>query len=132
MINDALFEISTAGDPAITFEAGGELYELRTISHLNKLEEIHVRGLSRRETQYVRQLNDETLPDAQVKSINEKLVGLRVELICLMTTMPREVVEALPTIQQKRLVTYISMEKADLVELLTPKPPEDGDGASAA
>ena len=119
--DNALFALFGEGEPPITFEASGQLYELRTVSHLNKLEEIRVRTLMRREEQLTKQLEDEALVDARVEEINTKLVTLRVELICMMTTMSKEVVEDLPTMQQQRLATYIGLEKEDLIKLLTPK-----------
>ena len=126
--DNALFALFGEGEPPITFEASGELYELRTVSHLNKMEEVKVRVLMRREEQFTKQLGDENLADARAEEINTKLIALRVELICMMTTMPEAVVEKLPTMQQQRLAAYIGLEKEDLLKLLasgTPGMPEE-------
>jgi hypothetical protein len=117
-MSNALFEISTELEPPIAFVVGGEPYELRTMSHLNKIEEVKVRVLARREQNLAKQLDNENLAPERVSDISTKVVDCRAELLLLMTTLPKEVIAKLTTVQQRRLVDYISTDSKTLIARL--------------
>lgn len=111
----SIFDLSTAVEPPLTFEVDGQPYELRTVSHLNVLEEAKLRRLFRREQVLDRQLAQlKPTDEAAMQRIGEQLRGLRIELITMMTSLPAETAERLPTLGQQKLIRAIGKEASEL------------------
>jgi hypothetical protein len=116
---DNLITLSTQIEPAIPFTVDGERYELRTLSHMTKFEEAKVRALSKREEWILREI-ESTSPtnEERVMKLADSLAEIRVEILALMTTLPRDKIEALPIVAQRKLVLYAGMEIGALRKLL--------------
>lgn len=103
-----IFDLSSQVEPTLTFTVDGEPYELRTVSHLNTFEEAKLRRLVRREEQLVEQLaKPGPMSDAVLARIGQQIVDLRVELIEMMTTLPKELIVKLPPTAQQQIVRAI-------------------------
>jgi len=112
-MNESLLDLSTAVEPPLVFTVDGQPYKLRTISHLSKLEEARLRTLNKQEEFILAKIDaiDPNLED-KLMALHEKLFDLRIELITMMTSLPREKAEKLPPIQQQNLINYVGMEVA--------------------
>ena len=112
-MNKSLLDLSTSIEPPLVFTVDDEPYQLRTVSHLNKLEEARLRTLNKQEEFVLAQI-DEANPENEPKlmALHEKLFDLRIELITMMTSLPREKAEKLPPIQQQNLINFVGMEVA--------------------
>jgi hypothetical protein len=115
--NESILSLNTEVEPTLVFEVDGDQYELRTVSHLSTLEEAKLRRLYRREEQLNSQLTKiGSKDDAALERIGTRLVGLRVELIVMMTNLPQEIAEQLPALAQNKLLRAIGKEASELRE----------------
>lgn len=112
-MDKSLLDLSTVVEPPLTFTVDDQPYELRTISHLSKLEEARLRTLNKQEEFILAKIDaiDPNNEDA-LMALHEKLFDLRIELITMMTSLPREKAEKLPPMQQQNLINFVGMEVA--------------------
>lgn len=108
----SLIDLSTAVEPSLPFTVDGEVYELRTISHLSKMEEARLRTLNKQE-EFILAKIEAADPEKQktvVLDLHKKLFDLRIELITMMTSLPQEKAEALPPMMQQKLIVFVGLE----------------------
>lgn len=111
MTDKSLMDLSTEVEPALTFTVDGEPYDLRTVSHLSKIEEARLRTLNKQE-EFILAKIEATEPDKEsvLMSLHERLFDLRIVLITMMTTLPKELVEKLNPMVQQKLINFIGLE----------------------
>ncbi len=128
MTNRAIIDLSTAVEPTFTFTVDGEPYELRTVSHLSKVEEARLRSLTKRE-EYILNQVDALNPnnEKQMIVLHEKLFDVRVSLITMMTNLPTEIADKLGPMKQQKLVELIGLEVEDLRKLFEDEDDDDGE-----
>ncbi len=110
-IDKSLIDLSTEVEPALTFTVDGESYLLRTISHLSKLEEARLRTLNKQEERILSKVETvDPEQEAVLMKLHERLFDLRIELIIMMTDLPKEKAEKLPPMQQQKLINFVGLE----------------------
>ena len=105
-MSDPILSLSTQLDPPDTFEVDGESFNLLGLKHLSDEQEAEAQGLFARFQNISGQL--ETAANDQVaKRLSKDLRKRRLDLIALMTTVPRDLVEKLPLPAQVKLFKAI-------------------------
>ncbi|KKK81640.1 hypothetical protein LCGC14_2811430 [marine sediment metagenome] len=110
-LDKSLLDLSTEVVPSLTFTVDGEPYALRTISHLSKLEEARLRTLNKQEEAILAKVETvDPEQEAVLMKLHERLFDLRIELITMMTDLPKEKAEKLPPMQQQKLINFVGLE----------------------
>lgn len=105
----SLFDLSTEVATPIIFTVDEAPYQLKQIVHLSKRDEARARWLFTREHLLMERINalDPNKDEATGMTLSEELRKVRVDMILLMTTCPREVVEKIPFIGQLTILAHI-------------------------
>lgn len=106
-MSDDVMELSTTVSDPATFTVDGEPYSMFTYEHLNKDQEAKVQALFRRHTRELVKLNTAN-DDRSAELAASKNRETRIDILTALTNAPRDVVEALPTTQQARLMKEIN------------------------
>jgi len=106
MSDDVMELTTTVADPA-TFTVDGDSYDMFTYEHLNKEQEAKTQALFRRHLRELNKLNT-AADDRSAENAATKNRETRIDILCALTNMPRDVAEALPQPQQARLMREIS------------------------
>jgi len=108
-VTDHILELSTTVEPAKTFTVDDESYELLGFEHLSPEDEAKATGAFTRFGQLARRL-DSASNDSQAATIAKQLRTRRVDLIAMLTTIPRDVAEKLPLSAQIQLFRAVREE----------------------
>jgi hypothetical protein len=106
---DKIISLSTAAIPGIPVEIDGDTYEIRAADSLSTEEEVQLRTMNARERRL--QETVEQTPAEQTSTLdtlNEKLQDIRIEMIVMMSNVPRTLVAKLPVTAQFKLVALIA------------------------
>jgi hypothetical protein len=123
-----ILELSTEVEPSFTIAIDGVDYELRTMSHLTKLEEAKLRRIVRKEIIQVEKINA-TSDDTLIERLATDLSNLRMELIEMMTTIPHDVLLKLPAMAQAKIAGMVGSESSELIEELEAKAKAEAEAA---
>ena len=108
-MSDPILSLTTQLEPPSTFEVDGETYELLGLKHLSDEQEAHATALFSRFGQISYKM--ETAPtDKEAERFSKDLRKRRLDLIALLTTMPRDKVETLPLPAQIELFRAVRQE----------------------
>jgi hypothetical protein len=103
-----VLDLSTTVDPPPIVAIDDEEFELRTMEHLSPLDEAKLRALVAKEERFTDQLTKvPTTDNNRLEAIAMQLRKTRIDLILLMTTIPKEKIEALPVPAQQQLIALI-------------------------
>lgn len=112
-MSDHILSLSTSIEPAETFEVedGGEMktFELLGFEHLSPEQEAKATAAFTRFQQCAVRL-DRAQSDAAAEKLAGELRKRRIDVLCLLTTMPREVAEKLPMSAQVQLFKAVREE----------------------
>lgn len=107
-----LFDLTTEVAPARIFTVDGVEYKLLGLEHLGKDEEARTQALFARYSKLA-----SALPNANNRQKAERLAAtmydLRMELLCSLTDLPRDVAEKLPMSGQIKLMSAIASDVED-------------------
>jgi hypothetical protein len=112
MASDHILTLSTTVEPAKKFAVDDEVYELLGMEHLSPEDEARATAAFSRFGQIARKL-DRSTNDNEAKRLALALRGRRIELISMLTTIPREVAETLPLTAQIQLFNAIQEETGE-------------------
>lgn len=105
----SVLDLSTQVEEAKTFTVDGEPFKLLTLAHISKTEEARLMALFNRQERLSAQL-DRAKNDREAEVAAQGLQTTRTEILSLLTTMPREVAEALPLPAQVQLLNAVTEE----------------------
>jgi hypothetical protein len=105
-MSDPILSLSTQLDPPETFEVDGESFDLLGLKHLSDEQEAKAQGLFARFQNISGQL-EHSANDQVAQRLSKDLRKRRLDLIALMTTVPRDLVEKLPLPAQVKLFKAI-------------------------
>lgn len=108
-MTDHLLELSTTVEPAKTFTVDGEEYKLLTLAHLGPEDEAHAMGDSARFEGLMQRLS-RAGNDKEAERIAGQIRRKRIDILTQLTTMPREIAEALPIPAQAQLFQAVQRE----------------------
>ena len=108
-MTNVLFEISTEVTPTASFDVDGVLYKIKSSEHLSEAEEVRVNVLFARHVRLARLLDEEE-NEVKATKVATALRRNRMELLCTLTDLPRDVAERLPMSGQVKLLDYIRKE----------------------
>lgn len=103
-----VLDLSTVVEPTLLIGIDDVEYELRTLEHLTPVDEARLRALFAKEERYTEQLAG--IPPTEEKRLEAVVVQLRkirIDLIELMSTIPRGTIEKLNVVFQQRIVALI-------------------------
>lgn len=103
----SVLDLTTDVSTPTPFTVDGEPYNMFTYEHLSKEQEAHAQALFRRHSRELNKLNTAT-NDQSAERAADSNHETRVDILCALTDMPREVASTLPTPQQARLMKEIS------------------------
>lgn len=108
-MSDRLLELSTQIKPPAVFAVDGDEYRLLGFEHLGKSDEARATALFAKYGRLTRLIaREKSQPRAE--KIAGAMYDVRMELMCTLTDLPREVAERLPMSQQTKLLTAIRQE----------------------
>lgn len=102
-------ELTTTASAPKMFTVDGDPYQMFTYEHLNKEQEAHVQALFRRHTREMNKL-DSAMDDRTAETVAAKNRETRIDILCALTDVPREVTELLPQPAQARLMREIGSQ----------------------
>ena len=108
-MTDHILELSTTVEPAETFAVDDTTYELLGFEHLSPEQEAAATGAFTRFQQCAVHL-DRAQSAGAAEKIAAELRKRRLDVLCLLTTMPREVAEKLPMSAQVALFKAVRQE----------------------
>lgn len=108
-MSDHILSLSTQVEPAKKFEIDDDEYDLLGVEHLSPEQEATVTARFVRFSQIARAM-DRTTNERQQEKLAAQLRERRIDLITLLTTVPREVAEKLPPSAQMQLFRAVSSE----------------------
>lgn len=106
-MTDHILSLSTEVEPAQKFEIDGTEYDLLGVEHLSPEQEASATAKFTRFMQIARTL-DRTTNERQATNLAKQLRERRIELITLVTTVPKDVAESLPIRGQLQLFQAVS------------------------
>lgn len=107
-VRGRVLDLSTSVDPPPIVAIDDEEFELRTMEHLSPVGEAKLRALVAKEERYTDQLS--RLPasdDTRLEAVAGQLRKTRIDLIILMTNIPKATIEKLPVPAQQKLIALI-------------------------
>jgi Mn-dependent DtxR family transcriptional regulator len=108
-VTDHLLELSTTVEPSKTFTVDDEEYKLLTLAHLGPEDEARAMGDSARFENIMNRMA-RAGNDKEAERLAASLRRKRIDILCQLTTMPREVVERLPIPAQAQLFQAVQRE----------------------
>ena len=106
---DPILELSTHVEPPKIFKVDDTEYQLLGLEHLSAADEAKATALFTRFGQLV-QLLDSASNDRSAEQVAQNLRNRRIDLISLLTTIPRATAETLPLRAQVQLFQAIQRE----------------------
>jgi len=107
MADDNVLDLTTEIPAPYQFTVDGEPFDLYTYEHLSKDDEAHVQALFRRHTRETKKLA-ESRDDREAEAVASKNRDTRIDILCALTSMPRDVAERLPLGQQAKLMKEVA------------------------
>jgi hypothetical protein len=106
---DGVLRLSTEAVPGIQVDIDGETYEIRSGESLTTEEEVQLRTMNARERR-LQETVDQTPQEqaAALDVLNAKLQGIRIDMITMMSDVPRPLIVKLPVQAQFKLVALIA------------------------
>lgn len=106
---DHILELSTEVEPAKTFTVDDEEYKLLGLEHLSDEDEAKATAAFTRFGQLLNAL-DRANSDQQATRLSKQLRERRIELITMLTTIPKDVASRLPLSAQVKLFRAVQQE----------------------
>lgn len=114
-MSDHILELTTEVEPAKTFLVDEEEYKLLGLEHLSDEDESKATAAFTRFQQIAMQLS-RTKNDRQAQQLAKQLRTRRLELITMLTTIPKDVADKLPLSAQIQLFKAVQDETGEELE----------------